>query len=84
MPEAPQAFMVVDRKGHIVSTNIEAVLEWRKKNEPEVYKAAMDRLIKVIAEASVDRFIAEQAEQQRIASGFAYFARYRLERGLTP
>ena len=55
MPEAPQAFIVVDRKGHIVSTNIEAVLEWRKKHEPEVYKAAIDRLAQIIAEAAVDQ-----------------------------
>ena len=46
MPEAPQAFMVVDRKGKIVAMNIAAVLEWRKKHEPEVYKAAMDKGIK--------------------------------------
>ena len=38
MPDAPQAVVVVDRKGKIVTTNIEAVLEWRKKHEPEVSK----------------------------------------------
>lgn len=82
--ERPQAVVVVDRNGKIVATNIDAVLAWRKKHEPNVYTAAMDGLARIFAEVAVDRWIAAQAEQQRIANGFAYSARYRLERGLVP
>jgi hypothetical protein len=84
MPDAPQAVMIVDRKGNIVATNIEAVIAWRKEHEPEVYKAAMDGLTRLLAEAAVNRLLAERADQRRLANGFAYFARYRLERGLLP
>jgi hypothetical protein len=83
MPDAPQAVVVVDRKGKIVATNIESVIEWRKTHEPEVYKAAMRGFVQLIAEAAVEQLLAEEADQRR-ANGFAYFARYRLERGLTP
>jgi hypothetical protein len=84
MPNAPQAVVVVDRKGKIVATNIESVIEWRKTHEAEVYKAAMHGLVQLIAEAAVEQLQAEKAAQRRRANGFAYFARYRLERGLTP
>jgi hypothetical protein len=82
--DPPSAVVIVDRKGKIVATNIEAVLEWRKKHEPVVYRKAINDLARVFAEVAVDRFIAEQVEQQRIAGGFAYFARHRLEHGLVP
>jgi hypothetical protein len=84
MRQAPQAVMVVDRKGNIVATNIEAVIAWREKHEPEAYKAAMDGLMDLIAEAAVNQLLAEEADPQRVANGFAYLARYRLERGLIP
>jgi hypothetical protein len=79
MSDAPQAVMIVDRKGNIVATNIEAVIAWRKEHEPEAYKAAMDALVDLLTEALVDQIVAEQADQQRVGKGFAYFACHRLE-----
>jgi hypothetical protein len=44
----------------------------------------MDGLVHLFAEAAVNQLLAEKADQRRLAEGFAYCVRYRLERGLTP
>jgi hypothetical protein len=45
--------LFVLRNGKFVEDNVKEFLEWRKRADPEAYRAAMRQLVEVIAEVTV-------------------------------
>ncbi len=57
--------LFVLRNGKIVEDNVKEFLDWRKRTDPEAYRAAMRQLAEVIAEAAVREVLAENTEPKR-------------------
>jgi hypothetical protein len=56
--------LFVLRNGKVVEDNVKEFLAWRKRVDPEAYRAAMRQLAEVVAEAAVRQLLAENAEQK--------------------
>lgn len=52
--------LFVLRNGKVAEDNVREFLEWRKRTDPEAYRAAVHKLAEVIVEAAVRQLLARE------------------------
>jgi hypothetical protein len=56
--------LFVLRDGKVAEDNVKEFFEWRKRTDPEAYKAAMGQLAEIFAEAALRQVLAEDAKRE--------------------